>query len=246
MRITGSTLLLCLCASWVGAQETTDESLTAWKALDAEYAKARSDYYKPYYEARKKGESIKLDPAGHPDLQFAPRFAAFAEEHSGTEGALMALAALLRARTPNTNYGEWALKTILKDHIESESLVNIMFHIRSVRGPEGIAAYRVIATKSPHPRVRGMALLQVGQLKKNEAPDEAKAALREVVAKYADEEYYRGHKLGPAAEGVIFEIEHLAVGMTAPEIVGEDIDGVPMKLSDFRGKVVLLDFWGDW
>ena len=36
------------------------------------------------------------------------------------------------------------------------------------------------------------------------------------------------------------------VGKKAPEIAGEDIDGNAMKLSDYRGKVVVLDFWGDW
>jgi hypothetical protein len=35
-------------------------------------------------------------------------------------------------------------------------------------------------------------------------------------------------------------------GNTAPEIVGEDQDGKTFKLSDYRGKVVLLDFWGNW
>ncbi len=35
----------------------------------------------------------------------------------------------------------------------------------------------------------------------------------------------------------------LAVGKPAPEIEGEDIDGKTFKLSDYRGKVVLLDFW---
>jgi hypothetical protein len=38
----------------------------------------------------------------------------------------------------------------------------------------------------------------------------------------------------------------LPVGATAPEIAGEDIDGRFFKLSDYRGKVVLLDFWGNW
>ncbi|HIA63048.1 MAG TPA: redoxin domain-containing protein [Planctomycetaceae bacterium] len=36
------------------------------------------------------------------------------------------------------------------------------------------------------------------------------------------------------------------VGNLAPEIQGEDLDGVKFKLSDYRGKVVVLDFWGDW
>ena len=36
------------------------------------------------------------------------------------------------------------------------------------------------------------------------------------------------------------------VGKVAPEIEGPDIDGESFKLSDYRGKVVMLDFWGDW
>jgi hypothetical protein len=40
--------------------------------------------------------------------------------------------------------------------------------------------------------------------------------------------------------------EGLAVGQIAPEIQGADLDGAPMKLSDYRGKVVVLDFWGHW
>jgi cytochrome oxidase Cu insertion factor (SCO1/SenC/PrrC family) len=33
------------------------------------------------------------------------------------------------------------------------------------------------------------------------------------------------------------------VGSAAPEIQGIDGDGVAFKLSDYSGKVVLLDFW---
>jgi hypothetical protein len=38
----------------------------------------------------------------------------------------------------------------------------------------------------------------------------------------------------------------LAIGREAPEIEGNDVDGVAFKLSDYRGKVVVLDFWGHW
>jgi hypothetical protein len=38
----------------------------------------------------------------------------------------------------------------------------------------------------------------------------------------------------------------LEIGMVAPEIEGVNTRGQPMRLSDFRGKVVVLDFWGHW
>jgi hypothetical protein len=38
----------------------------------------------------------------------------------------------------------------------------------------------------------------------------------------------------------------LEVGNLAPEIKGEDTDRKAFKLSDYKGKVVLLDFWGYW
>ncbi len=44
----------------------------------------------------------------------------------------------------------------------------------------------------------------------------------------------------PAAQG------GPTIGEMAPEIEGVDLDGVEFKLSDYRGKVVMLDFYGDW
>ncbi len=52
--------------------------------------------------------------------------------------------------------------------------------------------------------------------------------------------------LGEQAEGALFRLQHLEFGCTVPEIEAEDIDGTPMKLSDFRGKVVVISFWATW
>lgn len=52
--------------------------------------------------------------------------------------------------------------------------------------------------------------------------------------------------LGEIAEKSLFRIRHLSIGRVAPEIVGEDIFGKSFKLSDSRGKVVVLSFWGHW
>ena len=47
-------------------------------------------------------------------------------------------------------------------------------------------------------------------------------------------------------ENELFSFRNLRIGKAAPEIAAEDLDGVEFKLSDYRGKVVVLDFWGDW
>jgi hypothetical protein len=52
--------------------------------------------------------------------------------------------------------------------------------------------------------------------------------------------------LGQEARRQLFELRHLRVGKAAPDIAGDDLDGVKFKLSDYRGKVVVLQFWGDW
>src|SRR3954447_9053754 len=36
------------------------------------------------------------------------------------------------------------------------------------------------------------------------------------------------------------------VGNTCPEIAGPDMDGNQVKLTDLRGKVVMVNFWGTW
>ncbi|MBL8863058.1 MAG: hypothetical protein JNK02_13765 [Planctomycetes bacterium] len=72
------------------------------------------------------------------------------------------------------------------------------------------------------------------------------AALERVVKEFGDVLDARGRAIGPRAEGALFEIQRLQIGMLAPDIEGEDIQGVPFKLSDYRGKVIFLDFWGHW
>jgi hypothetical protein len=44
----------------------------------------------------------------------------------------------------------------------------------------------------------------------------------------------------------LHEIRHLSVGREALEIEGEDENGVRFKLSDYRGKAVLLYFWSEF
>jgi hypothetical protein len=48
------------------------------------------------------------------------------------------------------------------------------------------------------------------------------------------------------AKSELYELRHLSPGKTAPEIIGRDQHGLPLKLSDHRGQVVLLYFWSEY
>ena len=68
---------------------------------------------------------------------------------------------------------------------------------------------------------------------------EAEQLCRKVMADFADVD-----TLAAAARRELTYMPAFRVGSVAPEIDGRDIDGKPMRLSDHRGKVVLLFFWG--
>lgn len=56
-----------------------------------------------------------------------------------------------------------------------------------------------------------------------------------------------GVVVGCAAEKrVDVPVEGVMVGNIAPEIQGEDAAGKKLRLSEYRGKVVLLSFWASW
>ena len=44
----------------------------------------------------------------------------------------------------------------------------------------------------------------------------------------------------------LYELRELAIGKVAPDIEGEDLEERPLKLSEYRGKVVVLNFWASW
>ena len=49
-----------------------------------------------------------------------------------------------------------------------------------------------------------------------------------------------------AEASLVYRIEHATVGGTLPELAGMTIDGSEENLSDYAGKVVLIDFWATW
>jgi hypothetical protein len=72
---------------------------------------------------------------------------------------------------------------------------------------------------------------------------EVEAVFEQAAEKHGDVKLPFGGTVGDNARTELFAIRHLAVGKEAPDIEGPDQNGVRFKLSDYRGKVVLLYFW---
>jgi len=125
------------------------------------------------------------------------------------------------------------------------------------RGEEGKAFLLAVLDKNPDKEVKGLACYQLGEAAASalgRTTDKEKAADLEAEAmkyfdrvkkEFADVKHYRG-TLGAAVDSEVYELTYLRVGKTVPEVEGEDVDGAKFKLSDYRGKVVMVDFWGHW
>ena len=70
--------------------------------------------------------------------------------------------------------------------------------------------------------------------------------LFEQATKFADVKTPRGGTVAAQAKRELYGLRHLSVGKVAPDIKGRDQDGRTFKLSEYRGKVVLLYFWMEY
>jgi hypothetical protein len=78
------------------------------------------------------------------------------------------------------------------------------------------------------------------------AMQEAESLYEQAGEKYGDVKLPYDGTVAETAKRELYEIRHLAVGRVAPDIEGLDQDGRQFKLSDYRGKVVLLYFWSEF
>jgi peroxiredoxin len=74
---------------------------------------------------------------------------------------------------------------------------------------------------------------------------EAERLYSQVVDHYVKQRAFDS-TLGQAARSGLYALRHLSIGSAAPDIVGQDSAGTNFKLSDYRGKVVMLFFSAQW
>lgn len=197
-------------------------------------------------------------------LELCDRCLALAAETEDPDAAVEALTrvfSIAPAVATEEAYELWraAADRLVLEYLDDPALVRAVFALQD--GPPDLEEDRVayvkqIAAETTAPEVKGafqfaaaerlMDQFEQGELEADQRA-ELLELLRTIQSEHADVVHpFQRAKFGELAAGMQFVIEHLQVGCPVPEIEGEDLDGVPFRLSDYKGKVILLDFWGNW
>jgi len=106
-----------------------------------------------------------------------------------------------------------------------------------------------VLTDNPSKDLKGMACFALGALafEKDDAKaaKEAEAYFARVEKEFADVKAGKA-TLGEMAQGSLFELRNLQVGMKAPPAESKNLKDEKVSLADYKGKVVVLDIWATW
>ncbi len=139
------------------------------------------------------------------------------------------------------------LARLEKHHRDNDQMAAALSSMVGFREDEAIAFLERLGEDSQSELVSGTALLALASSFEHDrkAIDRYDQILEKLINKHPDLKYGR-RDVTAYAKQKLFASQHLRIGKEAPEVEGEDAEGQRFKLSDYRGKVVFFNFWGDW
>lgn len=247
-------------AASTAAEQSTHSIGQQITAMQTEVNQKQQEAYQAYVAAAGKSneERIKEYQEKLPHLdQYAKKGMELARDNPKDPAAIDALLFVLQMTPGNgpddLRLGNEAIAQLSRDDLDNPKLSGAFSKFMYNPSEAGEKLMRLAAEKSSNRDVRGPAMFWLAQSLKTSAEQvgdpsrqaEAKKLYESVAADYADVNTARG-ALGDQARANLYEMENLSVGKAAPEIEGKGADGKPIKLSDYAGKVVVIDFWGNW
>lgn len=243
--------------AWLGAHAPlplSQEPAKQLQDLEKRFTEERKSWLEFRKQARTDEERTEL-VASFPRDEFVSEFEALVAAAPGSEVAAHAwlgclrIGALLDDRALYTK----ALDRLVQDHIASPEIagltLELVYGAPSWSAEPAAAALRTILAKNTDKSVQANGLAELALLVGLDesfgaaGKAEAETLLARIEKDYAQDDFI-GMKGAEFAAGARHEITHLCVGQVAPDFEVTDQDGVRFKLSDYRGRVVLLDFWG--
>ncbi len=215
-----------------------------------EFVRAEQEFGLQLRRARTEAEQNELFKTQSPRPKYADRFLRIADSERKTAAAVQSLFLACQMHYPGMDgtYLERALERLTEDHLTDRGVYHIFAHLAGSQH----AAAKVFLTKaidqSPHRHVQGAACYVLAHWLIAEGKPDKGPALR--LLERCDKDFgdvkLDAGRLGDLARRDGMKARYFSVGATPPDIEGKDAEGKPLKLSEFRGKVVLLDFFADW
>jgi len=257
MLLTGLLVFVGLFSS-LRAQTPNVDPLAEYKSLSDAYRKASSEFSR---EIRKtKAEDMAAlydDRAKNPVYGYIPKMAELAERAKGTEVEFRCWQFVFnnRMRFKDAELADWQAKSLtgLKAHIDRDYFAEFVARMGgSGLPPEEADAIRTRCEASTNVNVKTAAVFLKGAALFGAKTDEKKSADgRAILKSIMDDPAMAAVKVsdttyGKRIEGMFFSRDFLSLGKVAPDFDAVDQDGKAWKLSDYRGQVVVVDFWGFW
>ncbi|MBI4662006.1 MAG: redoxin domain-containing protein [Verrucomicrobia bacterium] len=241
--------LVLVWATGVAAQ-TTQESVSPGQqilAVKQEYEAAQAEFSKRYQAAQTDAEREKLRNESLPDTKkFAPRLWDLAQKHPKEPAAFDALVWLATTGYQSEEAGK-ALSMLARDHAANANLSAVCNFAPYISSSAAGEFLRAVFERNPKREIQAQACRSLYTYGLIAEPAKAETYLDLLVEKFADIKSSRGTEtLADFAKSEKALNETFGIGKLAPDIESEDIHGEKFKLSDYRGKVVVIDFWGDW
>ncbi|MFP6676058.1 MAG: peroxiredoxin family protein [Pirellulaceae bacterium] len=138
------------------------------------------------------------------------------------------------------------INALFAAYVTEPSIADVLPSLANVKLVDLQPTFVKVIDEHPRQEVRALALLHFAQYSgNNERRKTCEAALGYLQRKYGKLPY-RGTTFAKAADESLYFFRNLAIGCKAPPTVGEDADGAVFRLTDYRGKVIMLRFWGNW
>ena len=222
--------------------------------IEARFAEERKQWLEFAKQASTPEERAEL-AAAVPREEFVPALEGIAAAESTSDVGARAWLACLRIASllDDRALFERALERLVTDHVASVEMgglaLELVYGAPAWTAPPAAAALRTILAKNPDKGIQAGCLAELALLVGldesfgAEGRAEAERLLARIEAAYGTADFI-GMKGTEFAAGARHEITQLRVGAVAPDFEALDEAGTRFKLSDYRGQVVLLDFWG--
>jgi hypothetical protein len=237
----------------LAAQESSPPTPPESAVLERRFAEAQktwNDRYREASEAKDQAAQKQL-VAARPEAEFAPQFQAGADAHAGKPEAVPYLCWLVSRG--GSDVARASLTTLMEHHVDDPGIRPAVARIgglHHVWGKDQSQTWLdLVLERNQDTAVRAQAHYTRGAMYVGTRAVEHSEALRkQAIADLLDTMALAGadRSLTGLATSLLHEARYLEPGLKAPDIEGEDLEGKAFKLSDYKGKVVLLDFWGDW